>query len=144
MWLFAQEAVPTLYTDPTVTVYTTDDKSLWAALAAYWLVALVLWVLSIVALWKVFEKAGEPGWKALIPFYNWYVLFQIAGRNGWWFLALFVPIVGLIVSIMLAVDLAKHFGKSTTFGVVALWLFSLIGLFMLGYGDAKYVGTKHE
>jgi hypothetical protein len=142
MWFAQETAVPVLYTD--TTVVTTEDTGLLAFLAAYWLFAVTLWVVSVIALWKVFEKAGEPGWKAIIPFYNWYVLFQIAGRNGLWFLALFIPIVGLVVSIMLAIDLAKHFGKSTLFGVVGLWLFSIIGLFILGFGDAKYVGTKHE
>jgi hypothetical protein len=143
MWNFAQEtAVPVLYTDTSLS--STEETGLMAFLVAYWLVGLVLWVLSIVALWKVFEKAEEPGWKAIIPFYNWYVLFQIAGRNGLWFLALFIPVVGLVVSIMLALDLAKHFGKSTMFGIFGLWVFSIIGLFILGYGDTKYVGTKHE
>ncbi len=100
-------------------------------------------VLMIVAGWKIFEKAGEEGWKVLVPFYNTYTLFKIAGRNGWGFLLLFIPVVNFVVTIILAIDLAKHFGKSTTFGVVGLWLFNVIGALMLGFGKAEYVGPKH-
>ena len=56
---------------------------------------------------------------------------------------LFIPVVNFVVTIILAIDLAKHFGKSTTFGVVGLWLFNVIGALMLGFGKAEYVGPKH-
>lgn len=107
------------------------------------LVYLAFLVIMIVAGWKIFEKAGEEGWKVLIPFYNSYTLFRIAGRNGWGFLLLFVPLVNFVVTIILAIDLAKHFGKSTVFGVVGLWLFNVVGALMLGFGKAEYVGPKH-
>lgn len=137
MW-FAQSISTT-----SIDVTTTESTSFWAAMAVWWFVYLIIWVLLIVAVWKVFTKAGEAGWKSIIPFYSSYILFKIAGRNGWWFLALFVPFVNIFVLLMLGIDLAKHFGKSTAFGVVALWLFSVIGYLILGYGDAKYVGPKH-
>lgn len=108
---------------------------------AFWL-ALVL--VMIVAMWKMFEKADEQGWKSLIPFYNTYTLFRIAGRNGWGFLLLLVPIVNLVVTVMVSIDLAKHFGRSTAFGVIGLFFFSAIGYLILGYGDAEYVGVKHD
>ncbi len=108
-----------------------------------WLVYLAAIVLAIVTMWKVFEKAGEAGWKALVPFYNSYVLFQIAGRNGLGFLLLFIPVVNIVVGIMLSIDLAKHFGKSAAFGVIGLFFFNIIGMLMLAFGDAKYVGPKH-
>ena len=136
MW-FAQS-----FTTTTVEV-SSNDTGLWAALAVWWFLYLIVLVLLIVALWRVFEKAGEAGWKSIIPFYNTYTLFQIAGRNGWGFLLLFIPFVNLVVSIILSIDLAKHFGKSTTFGVIGLFIFSVIGYLMLGFGDAKYVGKKH-
>lgn len=108
-----------------------------------WLVYMAMLVVMVVAGWKIFEKAGEEGWKVLIPFYNTYTLFQIAGRNGWGFLLLFVPFVNLVVGIMLAIDLAKHFGKSVAFGIFGLVFFSIIGTLMLAFGSAKYVGPKH-
>ncbi len=112
-------------------------------LLVLWLVYLAALVLVIIAQWRIFEKAGEAGWKVLVPFYNTYVLFQIAGRNGLGFLLLFIPVVNIVVGIMLAIDLAKHFGKSAAFGVVGLFFFSIIGMLMLAFGNAKYVGPKH-
>ena len=55
------------------------------------IIQLVLFVLTIAAVWKVFLKAGEKGWKAIIPFYNFYTAFKITGRSGWWFLATLLP-----------------------------------------------------
>lgn len=125
-----------------MTTYTTTtvNYSVSPALAVLWLVAVVL---SVVAMWQVFTKAGEKGWKSLIPFYNTYTLFRIAGRNGWWMLALLVPILNIVAYVMLALDLAKHFGKSTAFAIFGLILFPYIGYLMLAFGEAKYVGTKH-
>jgi hypothetical protein len=145
MW-FAQTTTPTpvLYDDTTVVLTSTESGGLLAALAVWWFLWLILWVLLVVAQWKIFTKAGEDGWKSIIPFYNMYITFKIAGRNGLWFLALFVPLVNIFVLLMLGIDLAKHFGKSTAFGVVALWLFSIVGYLMLGFGDAKYIGPKHD
>lgn len=95
-------------------------------------------VLVVVGMWKTFVKAGKPGWAALIPFYNFYLLLKIAGRPGWWLLLLFVPFVNIVILLLVALDVAKAFGKSTLFGVVALFLFSAVGYLMLGFGDAKY------
>lgn len=111
--------------------------------ALMFVLLLALVVVMIAATWKVYEKADEAGWKCLVPFYNSYILFRIAGRNGWGFLLLLVPIVNIVVSIILAVDLAKHFGKSPAYGIFLLWLISFIGILDLGFGDAKYVGQKH-
>jgi hypothetical protein len=99
--------------------------------------------LLVVAYWKIFVKAGEAGWKSLIPFYNTYTLFRIAGRNGWGFLLLLIPVINIVVLLMISIDLAKHFGKSTVFGVVGLWIFSVIGYLMLGFDKSTYVGEKH-
>lgn len=142
MW-FAQTADPTLYTVQTTTV-TTTNKGFWAAFGVYMFVMLVIYILLIVARWKIFTKAGEAGWKSIIPFYAEYTLFRIAGRNGWGFLLLIIPFVNIVVAIVVMIDLAKHFGKSTLFGVVGLVIFSVIGYFILGFGDAQYVGPKHD
>lgn len=103
-------------------------------------VALVLLVVSVVALWKLFTKAGQPGWAAIIPFYNFYVLLRIAGRPGWWLILGLIPLVNVIVSLVVSIDLARSFGRSTVFGVLGLWLFSIIGLLILGFGSSRYVG----
>lgn len=127
-------------------VYTTAevDNGGMAIFGGVWLLFwLAVWVLSIVALWKIFEKAGEAGWKAIVPIYNMYTMCRIAGRNGLWVLGFFIPFVNIIIALIISIDLAKHFGKDTVFGIVGLWLFSIIGYLILGFGDAKYVGPKH-
>lgn len=109
-----------------------------------WLLALALVVIHIVALWKIFEKAGEAGWKAIIPFYNIWVLLEVSGKPGWWMLLSFIPFVGSIVFFVLFIlamlELAKRFGKSTLFAVVGLVLFSFIGELILAFGPAQYSG----
>lgn len=105
--------------------------------------AMMLWILAvtavlIIAMWKIFVKAGVDGWKSIIPFYNTWTLFEIAGKPGWWMFLMMIPVVNFIVSIILALELAKVFGKSSLFGIVGLWLFSLIGMLMLAWGDATY------
>jgi hypothetical protein len=110
------------------------------AATPFWLLMLVFWLAAIVALWKVFVKAGQPGWAAIVPFYNVYVLLKVAGRPGWWLLLFLIPVVNWVISIVVSIDVAKAFGKDVVFGVIGLWLFSFIGYLMLGFGDATYKG----
>lgn len=125
-----------------VTTVTTDGIS--GAMLGFWAaIYVVAIIVAVVAMWKIFSKAGEAGWKALVPFYNTYTLFRLAGRNGWWFLLLGVPLVNFVLLIVLAIDLAKHFGKTTMFGIFGLVIFPYVGYLMLAFGDAKYVGPKH-
>lgn len=111
-----------------------------AASAGYMLVLLIV----IISLWKIFEKAGEAGWKAIIPFYNAYTLFRIAGQSGWNFILLFIPIISLIMVVIVSLDLAKRFNKSGAFGIIGLFLFPFVGYPMLAFGEAKYVGPKNK
>jgi Na+/melibiose symporter-like transporter len=94
-------------------------------------------------MWKLYVKAGKPGWAAIIPFYNIYVLFEIAGMNGWMFLLLLIPIVNIVILIMLYINLAKAFGKSTTFTVGLIFL-NIIFILILGFGNDRYIGVKKE
>ena len=86
---------------------------------------LVLAIVEIVGMWKVFVKAGKPGWGAIIPFYNLYLLCKIAGRPGWWWALGLIPFLGgliwFILSLIVSLDIARYFGKSGGFGV-GLWL----------------------
>ena len=102
---------------------------------------LIVAVVAIIAIWRVFTKAGKPGWYAIIPILNIYTLVTIAGKPGWWTILYFIPVVNIIITLLVAIDLAKAFGKSAAFGVVALWLFSIIGFLILGFGSAKYEGA---
>ena len=130
------------YTTDTVVV--TSNNSNAGVSMVMMLLYLAVAVVAIVALWKTFQKANKPGWGALIPIYNVYLILKMAGRPGWWLLLYLIPIVNLVVHIVVSIDVAKAFGKSTAFGVVGLWLFSFIGFLILGFGDAKYAGApKH-
>jgi hypothetical protein len=118
------------------------------ALVIAGLVSLVLIVLVVVAIWKMFVKAGKPGWAALIPFYNSWVMAEVAGKPGWWGLLpllAFIPFLGwiiaIVVGIIIALGLAKNFGKSEVFGIFGLWLFSIVGYMILGFGSATYRGA---
>ena len=126
------------------TVYTVESSSSNSGIGmTMMLFYLALAIVGIVALWKTFLKAGKPGWGALIPIYNVYLLVKVAGRPGWWLLLYLIPIVNLIVHIVISLDIAKAFGKSAAFGIIGLWLFSFIGFLILGFGDAKYTAPKN-
>ncbi len=105
-----------------------------------WFVYVAIIVVMIVGMWKLYEKAGKPGWASIIPIYNLYVLLKIVGRPGWWLLLFIIPIVNLVVWIMVSLDLATVFGKGSGFG---LGLILLPGIFhlILGFGSAKYQGA---
>ncbi len=104
---------------------------------ALFLIELTLIVLWIVGMWKVFTKAGQPGWAAIIPFYNFYVLLQIAGRPGWWLLLYFIPIVSLVIHVIVCIDVSKKFGQGAAFAIGLVFL-PFIFFLMLGFGSATY------
>ena len=109
--------------------------------AVYAIITLAISVLTLVAMWKLFVKAGRAGWKCLIPFYNTYCLYDIAWGNGWLFLLMFVPCVNVVVGIMMLFKLAKAFGQGTGFGFGLLFL-NTIFILILGFGSAEYVGPQ--
>jgi hypothetical protein len=98
------------------------------------------YVLVVVALWPVFTKAGKPGWGALIPIYNTYLLVKIAGFHGALVILYFIPIVNIVVAIIVALGVGRAFGKGAAFSIFLLWLFAIIGYFIVGYGSSRYVG----
>jgi len=105
------------------------------------LLELALVVLILAGVWKTFTKAGQPGWAAIIPIFNLYILIKVAGRPGWWLLLFIIPVVNLIIGIIVAIDVAKAFGKGTGFGV-GLALLGFIFYPILGFGDATYQGSS--
>ncbi len=109
--------------------------------AIFWIIYLAIIILIIAAVWKVYVKAGKPGWAAIVPIYNIIVLLEIVGRPLWWFLLFFVPLVNFIVAIIIYIDLAKSFGKSAGFGIGLLFL-GFIFYPILGFGDAEYQGPQ--
>jgi hypothetical protein len=94
-------------------------------------------LLIIVALWVVFQKAGESGWKSLVPIYNIYILLMISGVPGWWLILLFIPVVGLVVHLLVMLALAGKFGKGALFGI-GLFLLPMFFYPLLAFGGAQY------
>jgi Family of unknown function (DUF5684) len=103
-------------------------------------------VFAIVTLWRIFVKAGRPGWSAIIPIYNNWVLAEIAGKPGWWVLLAFIPVVGWLIYtvlyVIICIGVAKKFGKSPWFALLLLIPpLQLVGLPILAYGKARYEGA---
>ncbi len=109
---------------------------------AMMLVMFLIMVLFIIGCWRVFAKAGQPGWAILIPFYNLYILLKIVGRPAWWIVLFLIPLVNIVAAVLVAIDLAKAFGQSTVFGVVLLFLLGGIGYLVLGFGNYRYIGPS--
>jgi hypothetical protein len=107
----------------------------------FWVCWFVFVILMIAALWKVFTKAGQPGWAAIVPILNTYFLCKIAGRPGWWVILMFIPFVNLIIWIILCIDVAKSFGKGAGFGI-GLLLLPFIFFLILGFASAQYQGPS--
>lgn len=107
----------------------------------YTVILLAIAVLSIIALWKIFVKAGEEGWKAIIPFYNSYILYKLTWGNGFFFLLSLIPCVGFVFGIITSVKLAKAFGKSTAFAVGLIFLGPIFQL-ILGFDSSEYKGIQ--
>ena len=103
------------------------------------LMILVACILIIVAQWIIFQRAGQAGWKCLIPFYNMYILMQISGKPGWWMFLLLVPLVGVVILLLAMLSLAKKFRRSELFGV-GLFLLPMIFFPVLAFGGSEYEG----
>lgn len=103
-------------------------------------ISLALWILILVSMWKVFQKAGKPGWAAIIPLYNVYVLLQIIKKPWWWLLLMFIPFVNIVIWIMAALELGKVFGKGGAFSFFLIGLLPFIGYPILAFSDATYKG----
>jgi hypothetical protein len=106
-------------------------------------VMIIIWVIVMLFLiaseWKIFTKAGKPGWAILIPIYNIIVFLQIVGRPVWWIILLLIPVVNFIILIILVNDLSKSFGKGVGYTLGLLFL-GIIFVPLLGFGSAEYVG----
>ena len=107
------------------------------------IIYLAIAIAAIAGLWKTFEKAGKPGWAAIIPIYNLWVLAEIAGKPGWFALLCLIPFVNIVIIFIISIGVAHNFGKGTGFGI-GLALLGFIFYPILGFGDARYVGSTPE
>ena len=97
-------------------------------------------VFLIVCIWKIFQKAGEPGWKSIVPIYNSYTLTKLLFASGWYFLIMLVPIANIVFEIMLYARLSKAFGKGIGFTLGLIFL-PVIFFPILAFGSAQYIGN---
>jgi len=105
-----------------------------------YLFGLVLYIVFAAGLWKTLAKAGEPGWTAVIPILNWFFMVKISGRPGWWMILFLVPILNIVIWLMVALDTAYAFGKTTLTGILLFFL-PWIMYPVLGFSDASYRRT---
>lgn len=106
------------------------------------IIYLAIIALVLAGMWKVFEKAGKPGWAAIIPIYNIIVLLEIVGKPIWWIVLLIIPLVNIVVGILLSMQLAVCFGKSKLWGFGLLVILPFVGYPMLGFGPDKYTAPS--
>jgi hypothetical protein len=112
-----------------------------AFLGTFWIFCLAFVVIIVAAHWKIYSKAGQPGWAAIIPIYNLYVLTKIIGRPWWFLLLMLVPLVNVVIAFLMAIDLSRAFGQSAWFAV-GLIVLSFIFYPILGFGSATYQGPR--
>ncbi len=101
------------------------------------IIGLAIAIFMIVAMWRVFSKAGQPGWAVFIPIYNTIVLLRVAGKPWWWLLLMLIPLVNIILVIIVYASVATNFGKGGGFAV-GLILLPYIFIPILGYGSAVW------
>ncbi len=98
-------------------------------------------VVLIVSGWRMYEKAGQSGWVALIPILNVFGMLKMSGRPYWWALLYLVPGVNVVVHVMVSVSLARSFGKSALAGLcMAIPVATPFFVIWLGMGGARYLG----
>lgn len=115
------------------------------ALASSWasiLIGLAFYVLTVIAMWRVFSKAGYFGLWAIIPIVNVFLWVKIAGYSAWLTLLYLVPIANIVLAIVVAVQVGKRFGKGGAWSFFLLWLLQIIGVFIIGFGKAEYLPRR--
>lgn len=112
-----------------------------AALGIIGLFYVAILVFYIYCMWKIYVKAGQPGWAAIIPIYNYVVLLQIVGKPVWWIFLMFIPLVNIVIGIIVISELSKAFGKGAGFTLGLIFL-GFIFIPILALGDAQYKGNK--
>ncbi len=100
-------------------------------------VSIIFIILMIASIWKIFSKSGQPGWGALIPFYNIYLMLKVAGKPGWWLLLMFIPFVNFVIMIIMYHGVSKNFGHGGGF-TVGMVLLPIIFFPVLAFSSAAY------
>jgi ABC-type Na+ efflux pump permease subunit len=112
-------------------------------LGIFALITMVSGLVAIAGQWLTFKKANQPGWAAIIPFYNVYIMTKIGDNEWWWTLVIFVPIVQIYAIHKISAGVSNAFGQSTGFAL-GLWILGFIFWPMLGFGDYSYQGVSEH
>lgn len=123
----------TVMVNPWTQLFSTENTLFWILFSLY----------MLLVYWRIFTKAGQAGWKALIPIYNAYILLKIVNRSGWWILLYLIPFINIIIAIVVLIDLGKAFGKKTLWSILLLVLLPFIGMSILAFSGSKYKKPKH-
>ena len=123
--------------------YSTDPTTSINISPVFYIIFLALLVFYIAAEWRIFSKAGQPGWAVIIPIYNTLVALKIVGRPWWWIFLFVIPVVDIVVAIVVWYDLSKSFGHRAAF-TVGLVILSWIFLLILWLGPSSYRGPSVE
>lgn len=111
---------------------------IFAVLGAFIFVFFGIWLIAIISQWKIYSKAGKPGWAAIIPIYNIIVLLEIVNKPVWWIILLFIPLVNIVIVFMLIHELSVAFGQGIGMTLLLIFL-PFIGYPVLAFGSAQYV-----
>jgi hypothetical protein len=106
-------------------------------------VELIVAVMSIMVMWTIYDRAGQPGWASLVPIYNMIILLKIAGRPAWWVLLMMVPLVNFIILFMICMDLAVAFDRGIPFAA-GLFFVPFVFFPLLAFGEPDYVGPARH
>ena len=121
-----------------------NGNSLGAAGPIVSIIYLAVMVFYVVCSWKIYVKAGKPGWACIVPIYNIIVYLDIVNRPLWWIVLMFIPVVNIVVMILMLMDFAVAFGKSKGWGIGMLLILGFIGVPILAFGDASYTKPTRE
>lgn len=103
------------------------------------LIYLAVIIAMVAGMWKIFVKAGKPGWAAIVPIYNIIVMLEIVEKPIWWIVLFLIPIVSLVAAVLVMIGLAAKFGKGAGYGI-GMVLLPIVFIPMLGFGSAQYQG----
>ncbi len=109
--------------------------------AMFWVIWCVVIIFYVAAMWKVFTKAGQPGWASIVPIYNFVVMLQIAGKPIWWILLYLIPVVNIVISIIVLNSISKNFGHGVGFTLGLIFL-GFIFIPILAWGESRYLGPN--
>ena len=112
-----------------------------ALISALIIPIIIVSVVMIIAHWKIYEKAGKPGWAAIIPIYNLIVLLEIVGKPLWWIILFLIPCVNIVFLVWVTNLLSKSFGQSEGF-TVGLLLLGVVFYPILGFRNYQYLGPS--